>query len=66
MSLRRFAVPTPPPALPAADAFVMLPTAGLPADMLECQRALYEWAFAQAQAVVQPSIVERDLLGIWN
>jgi hypothetical protein len=29
-------------------------------------RALYEWAFAQAQAVVRPSILERDLLGVWN
>jgi hypothetical protein len=30
------------------------------------QQELYRWAFAQAQAVVQPSIVERDLLGVWN
>ena len=66
MSRRRFLLPAPPPVVPAVDAFVLLPTAGLPADLLDCQRALYEWAFAQAQAVVETSIVERDLLGVWN
>jgi len=30
------------------------------------QQELYRWAFAQAQAVAQPSIVERDLLAVWN
>ncbi len=30
------------------------------------QQQLYLWAFAQAQAVAQPSILERDLLGVWN
>lgn len=30
------------------------------------QQELYRWAFAQAQAVIQPSIVERDLVGVWN
>jgi hypothetical protein len=29
-------------------------------------RALYEWAFNEAQAVARPSILERDLLGVWN
>jgi hypothetical protein len=29
-------------------------------------QALYEWAFKEAQAVVAPSILERDLLGVWN
>jgi hypothetical protein len=66
MSRRRFSLPASPPATPAVDAFVMIPTTGLPAELLEYQRALYEWAFAQAQAVVQPSVVERDLLGVWN
>lgn len=31
-----------------------------------CQQDLYAWAWAQAQAVVRPSILERDLLGTWN
>jgi hypothetical protein len=30
------------------------------------QQALYHWAFAEAQAVVQPSLPERDLLAAWN
>jgi hypothetical protein len=30
------------------------------------QQALYQWAFAEAQAVVQPSLPERDLLAVWN
>jgi hypothetical protein len=33
---------------------------------LAWQRALYEWALAEAQAVVGPSVLERDLLGVWN
>lgn len=27
---------------------------------------IYQQAFAKAQAVAQPSILERDLLGYWN
>ena len=30
------------------------------------QLDLYRWAYAQAQAVATPSIVERDLLAVWN
>jgi hypothetical protein len=30
------------------------------------QLELYRWAFAQAEAVAQPSILERDLLAVWN
>ena len=30
------------------------------------QQELYRWALAQAQAVNQPSIPERDLAGVWN
>jgi hypothetical protein len=30
------------------------------------QRQVYERAFREAQAVVRPSILERDLLGVWN
>jgi hypothetical protein len=47
----------------------MLPVAVLPAvpaNQRAWQLALYEWAFAEAQAVVQPSLLERDLLGVWN
>jgi hypothetical protein len=27
---------------------------------------IYQCAFEQAEAVVRPSILERDLLGVWN
>jgi hypothetical protein len=30
------------------------------------QQRLYQMAFAEAQAVVRPSLPERDLLGVWN
>jgi hypothetical protein len=48
---------------------MMFPVASLPVsspELLAWQRELYAKAFAEAQAVVQPSIVERDLLGVWN
>jgi hypothetical protein len=62
------------PAQPLADpspspaAFLLCPLPGLPFAAAPCQwqHDLYAWALAQAQAVVRPSIVERDLLGVWN
>ena len=30
------------------------------------QQELYRWALAEAQAVVRPSLPERDLLAVWN
>jgi hypothetical protein len=69
MPCQRFRLPAPRPAVPTADAFVFYPRASLPAvspDQAAWQCALYEWAFAEAQAVVQPSLLERDLLGVWN
>jgi hypothetical protein len=30
------------------------------------QQRIYQLAFAEAQAVVRPSLPERDLLGVWN
>ena len=69
MSSRRFSLPAPRPAAPNQDAFVVVPLSGIPAstpDHAAYQKALYEWAFAEAQAVVQPSILDRDLLGVWN
>jgi hypothetical protein len=31
-----------------------------------CQQWVYQQAFEIAQAVVRPSLPERDLLGVWN
>lgn len=69
MPSRRFRLPAPVSPAPAADAFVMVPLVCLPALSPEDsarQQALYQWAFAEAQAVVAPSLQERDLLGVWN
>jgi hypothetical protein len=54
---------------PSPSAFVLCPLVCLPPQAAEqgaWQQALYAWAFAQAQAVVRPSLPERDLLAVWN
>ncbi|MGH7173337.1 MAG: hypothetical protein ACRELG_23895 [Gemmataceae bacterium] len=47
---------------PSPTAFLLCPAP------VSCpwQQNLYAWALAQAQAVVRPSLPERDLLGVWN
>jgi hypothetical protein len=39
---------------------------GVPGSALPWQEQVYRLAFEQAQAVVRPSLPERDLLGVWN
>jgi hypothetical protein len=56
-----YRIPNPPAPPPAAAHFCALPVAG-PAGLLQ----IYAAAFALAQAVVRPSLPERDLLGVWN
>jgi len=54
---------------PSPTAFLFYPAMALPfASPMMCpwQQQLYACAFAQAQAVVRPSLPERDLLGVWN
>lgn len=67
----RSAVPARPVADPSPSpaAFVLCPLMGLPACSpahSQWQQNLYEWALAQARAVVRPSLPERDLLAVWN
>lgn len=65
----RFTLPTLTVPAPDPAAFVIMPFATLPntsPDLAAQQQALYLWAFEQAQAVVAPSILELDLLGVWN
>ena len=54
---------------PSPDAFFLYPVACLPpmpeASRLQ-QQALYEWAYQQAREVMKPSLLERDLLAVWN
>ncbi len=62
-------LPQPPaPGLTPAG-FLMCPTALFPGAGPEqwlVQQWLYQRAFEIAQAVVRPSLLERDLLGVWN
>jgi hypothetical protein len=54
---------------PSPAAFVLCPVACLPAVPESArlqQQALYEWAYEQAREVLRPSILERDLLAVWN
>jgi hypothetical protein len=69
MIRRRFREAALPRPVPASGAFLLYPVQALPGQVPPqggWQQALYEWAFAEAQAVVQPSLPERDLLGVWN
>lgn len=53
----------------SAASFVLVPLACLPhfmPDQRLMQQWIYQRAFEQAQAVVRPSLPERDLLGVWN
>ncbi len=69
----RFTTMPPPQPLPegtpSPSAFLLCPVVWfppVPAAYGHWQQDLYQWALAQAQAVARPSIVERDLLGVWN
>ncbi len=61
-----YCLPRPPAPAPRPGAFVLCPVCPAAAGWLQGQLALYRLAFERAQAAVQPSLVERDLLGVWN
>jgi hypothetical protein len=66
---RRLRLPVPPPPTPSLEGFVLVARDILPAVTPEeaaRQQELYQWALKEAQAVVGPSILERDLLAAWN
>jgi len=58
-----------PQVAPSSGAFFLCPMSCMPAvseaDRLQ-QQALYAWAYQQAREVVKPSLLERDLLAVWN
>jgi hypothetical protein len=59
---RPFRLPRPAAPVPAPGAFLAVPlVAFLPAQLM-----IYQAAWEQARAVVQPSLPERDLLACWN
>jgi hypothetical protein len=71
MYSKRFSLMSPPEpepnATPPASAFVLCPLVWFPGLTLESwQQELYRRALEEAKAVVRPSILERDLLGVWN
>jgi hypothetical protein len=55
-------LPQPPAQQPAPGAFMLVPVG---ASMIACL-GVYQLAMQEAQAVAKPSLVERDLLGVWN
>jgi hypothetical protein len=62
-------LPKPPAAGSPAAGFMLVPTACLPpvaAREWFWQQWAYRCAFAEAEAVVRPSLPERDLLAVWN
>ena len=62
-------LPEPPAPGITPQAFMLCPLVLVPGQSLEhwlWQQWVYQQAFAQAQAVVRPSLPERDLLAVWN
>jgi len=56
-------LPRPPAPEPSPTAFICCP---VPVVVFPWQLALYQWAFEQAREVAKPSLLERDLLAVWN
>jgi hypothetical protein len=64
-----YRIPKPPPPQPAPTSLVVCPLFLIQGQSLQqClwQQQLYRIALEQAQAVAQPSLLERDLLAVWN
>jgi hypothetical protein len=56
-----------PPWTPSTFVFCPMPwVAPVTPEQWMMQQWVYQCAFEQAKAVVRPSILERDLLGVWN
>jgi hypothetical protein len=71
MQHHRFREQFVPPSVPRvasqplnSTAFCVCPTN--PFGTWPWQQLVYQIAFREAQAVVRPSLLERDLLGVWN
>jgi hypothetical protein len=59
-------LPQPPAPVLNPCAFVLCAVAVTSLDQWTAQQWLYQRAFDMAQAVARPSILERDLPGVWN
>lgn len=62
----RIRLPRPPAVAMAPAAFVACMVPVFPGQNAETLNWIYQQVFAKAQAIAQPSILERDLLGYWN
>jgi len=63
-----YSVTLPRPAPPALNPahFMLCGVACACPALAMWQLELYRWALAQAQEAARPSILERDLLAVWN
>ncbi len=51
----------------ASNGFMMVPSALCPACANPSSSwNLHQWAFQRAKAILKPSWIERDVLGVWN
>ena len=64
-----YCLPTPPTPVPTPGAFVFCPLPllhSLNANQWMFAQCVYQQALERAQAILRPSLPERDLLGVWN
>jgi hypothetical protein len=64
-----YRLPEPPPPAVRPGSFLLCTVAVMPGwttDQWAGLQQVYVYAFEQAQAVARPSLLERELLAIWN
>jgi hypothetical protein len=65
----RYRLPKPPPLGITTTGFCACPASlaqGLTPGEMHARMAIYQLAYQQAQIESTPSLLERDLLGVWN
>ncbi len=61
-----YCLPQPPQPAINASSFCLYSVPCSAPDLWAMQQMIYRMAFEQAQAVARPSLLERDLLAVWN
>lgn len=59
-------LPQPPAPQVSPQAFFLFPLPVCCPAQLAIQQWLYQQAFEKAKAAARPSLIERDLCGVWN